>query len=111
MKEKRPATRSKPSAGTSRGKKTPVTETIKNGRGVVLPAQSDLFASVSGLIEEARRTLARQANSTTVFLFWRIGQRVNSEILHHQRAEYGQKIVMTLATQLVAASSRATCAA
>jgi hypothetical protein len=41
-----------------------------------------------------------------VFLFWRIGQRVNSEILHHQRAEYGQKIVMTLATQLVASYGR-----
>ena len=106
MKEKRPATRSKPSAGTSRGRKTSVTETKESGRGVVLPAQSDLFASVSGLIEEARRTLARQANSTTVFLFWRIGQRVNSEILHHQRAEYGQKIVMTLATQLVASYGR-----
>jgi predicted nuclease of restriction endonuclease-like (RecB) superfamily len=77
-----------------------VTETKESGRGVVLPAQSDLFASVSGLIEEARRTLARQANSTTVFLFWRIGQQVNSEILHHQRAEYGQKIVSPLATQL-----------
>jgi len=72
----------------------------------MLPTQSDLFATVSDLIEEARRTLARQANSTTVFLFWRIGQRVNSEILHHQRAEYGQKIVTTLATQLVASYGR-----
>ncbi len=42
----------------------------------------------------------------TVFLFWRIGQQVNSEILHHQRAEYGQKIVTTLATQLVASAKR-----
>ena len=55
---------------------------------------------------EARLTLARQANSTTVFLFWRIGQQVNSEILHHQRAGYGQKIVTTLATQLVAGYGR-----
>jgi predicted nuclease of restriction endonuclease-like (RecB) superfamily len=106
MKEKRPATRSKPSAGTARGRKTPVTETKESGRAVVLPAQSDLFASVSGLIEETRRTLARQANSTMVFLFWRIGQQVNSEILDHQRAEYGQKIVTTLATQLVAGYGR-----
>src|SRR3984957_17883042 len=106
MKVKRPATRSKLSAGTSRGRKAPVTETKESGRAVVLPTQSDLFASVSSLIEEARRTLARQANSTSVFLFWRIAQRVNSEILHHQRAEYGQKIVTTLATQLVASYGR-----
>ncbi|MDP9009848.1 MAG: hypothetical protein M3N91_14265 [Pseudomonadota bacterium] len=67
-----------------------MTKTKASGRAVVLAAQSDLFATVSGLIEEARRTLASQANSTTVFLFWRIGQQVNSEILYHQRAEYGQ---------------------
>jgi predicted nuclease of restriction endonuclease-like (RecB) superfamily len=106
MKEKRPPSSSKPSATTSHGRKTRVTETKESGRAVMLPAQSDLFATVSGLIEEARRTLARQANSTTVFLFWRIGQQVNSEILHHQRAEYGQKIVTTLATQLVASYGR-----
>lgn len=67
MKEKRRAIPSKPSAGTSRGRKTRVTETKESGRAVVLPTQADLFASVSGLIEDARRTLARQANSTTVF--------------------------------------------
>jgi hypothetical protein len=59
-----------------------VTETKESGRAVVLPAQSDLFATVSGLIEEAHSTLAHRANSITVFLFWRIGQRVNREILH-----------------------------
>jgi len=75
--------------------------TTKKPEGpLALPAQHDLYASVSSLIEEARRALARQANSTTVFLFWRIGQQVNGEILNHQRAEYGQKIVSTLATQL-----------
>ena len=105
MKEKRPATRSKPSAAASRSK-THMTETKAGDRTGVLPTQSDLFASVSGLIEEARRTLAHQANSTTVFLFWRIGQLINDEILHHRRAEYGQQIVTTLATQLVASYGR-----
>jgi len=83
-----------------------MTETRKSGRADLLQAPSDLFASVSGLIEEARRTLAHQANSTTVLLFWRIGQLINSEILHHRRAEYGQQIVTTLATQLVASYGR-----
>jgi hypothetical protein len=101
MKKKLPPSSSKQSATTSHGRKTRVTETKESGRAVMLPAQSNLFATVSGLIEEARRRLARQANSTTVFLFWRIGQQVNSEILHHRGAEYRQKIVTTLATQLV----------
>ena len=78
----------------------------KPGSAVAFPAHNDLFATVSGLIEEARRTLARQASSTTVYLFWRIGQQVNGEILNHQRAEYGQKTVSSLATQLVASYGR-----
>ncbi|GHU09086.1 DUF1016 domain-containing protein [Betaproteobacteria bacterium] len=75
-------------------KKKPVKNTI------TLPTQTGLFATVSGLIDEARRALARQANSTTVFLFWRIGQQINSDLLNHQRAGYGQEIVTTLAAQL-----------
>ena len=74
--------------------------TKKTGNALALAPQNDLFATVSGLIEEARRALARQASSATVFLFWRIGQRINSEILNNQRAEYGQKIVPTLAARL-----------
>jgi predicted nuclease of restriction endonuclease-like (RecB) superfamily len=97
---------SRPSAGTSRGRKTQATEAKKSGNTLALTAQNDLFATVSGLIEDARRALARQVSSTTVFLFWRIGQQVNSEILNHQRAEYGQKIVSALATQLVASYGR-----
>lgn len=77
-----------------------MTKTEKAGKAVTLPAHNDLFATVCGLIEDARRSLARQVNSTTVFLFWRIGQQINNDVLHLQRAEYGQKIVTTLATQL-----------
>lgn len=78
----------------------------QNSNAVALPSPGDLLATVSGLIEEARRTLARQANSVTVLLFWRIGQRVNHDILNHQRAEYGQKIVPTLAAALSARYGR-----
>lgn len=81
-------------------------KTKKPERTLAPPVQNDLYAAVSDLIEEARRTLARQANSSMVFLFWRIGQQVNGEILNHQRAEYGQKIVSTLATQLVTSYGR-----
>lgn len=71
-----------------------------NKEDLMLTAKNDLFNVVSGLIEEARSTLARQANSSTIFLFWRIGQQMNSSVLNHQRAEYGRKIVSALATQL-----------
>ncbi|MDR2156091.1 MAG: PDDEXK nuclease domain-containing protein [Burkholderiaceae bacterium] len=78
----------------------------KTGSVVPIPSQDNLLATVSGLIEEARRALARQVNGTTVFLFWRIGQRINGEILNNQRAGYGQKIVASLATQLSASYGR-----
>ena len=68
--------------------------------------QNGLFAAVSGLIEEARRSLARKANNTTVFLFWRIGHLINRKVLGHQRAEYGRKIVESLATRLCATYGR-----
>ena len=83
-----------------------MTKTEKAGKAVTLPAHNDLFATVCGLIEDFRRSLARQVNSTTVFLFWRIGQQINNDVLHLQRAEYGQKIVTTLATQLSASYGR-----
>lgn len=67
-------------------------KTEEDVKAVTLPAQNDLFATVCGLIEDVRRSLLRQANSTTVFLFWRIGQQVNNDVLHLRRAEYGQKI-------------------
>lgn len=71
-----------------------------------LPVDNGLFSAVSSLIEEARRTLARQANSATVFLFWRIGHMVQGEVLRHQRAEYGQQVIASLATQLTAGYGR-----
>ncbi len=33
-------------------------------------------------------------------LYWRIGQRINTEILNGHRAEYGEQIIITLAKQL-----------
>ena len=33
-------------------------------------------------------------------LYWRIGKRINQEVLKEQRAEYGRQIVLSLARQL-----------
>ncbi|MDR1163922.1 MAG: DUF1016 N-terminal domain-containing protein [Candidatus Accumulibacter sp.] len=81
-------------------KTTRKTPAKKADKAIALAPSDDLFATVAGYIEEIRRALIRQANSATVSLFWRIGQRINREILHDARAEYGEKIVSRLATQL-----------
>ncbi len=39
-------------------------------------------------------------------LFWRVGNRINQEILGNQRAEYGKRIVPTVSAQLEKAYGR-----
>ena len=39
-------------------------------------------------------------------LYWRIGKRIQSEILKGQRADYGKEIVATLSQQLTAEFGR-----
>ncbi|MCL2718759.1 MAG: PDDEXK nuclease domain-containing protein [Lachnospiraceae bacterium] len=59
-----------------------------------------LFKEISAMIEQSKRVIYSRANSETVLLFWKIGQRVNNEILNNKRADYGKKIVVTLSRQL-----------
>lgn len=59
-----------------------------------------LFAELSQLIEQSRRQVAMQANSTLTILFWQVGKRINDDILQNQRAEYGKQVVSTLSTKL-----------
>ena len=45
----------------------------------------------------------RSANDAELTgLYWRIGQRIHTDILGSQRAGYGEEIVSTLGRQLVA---------
>ena len=66
---------------------------------LMIPEQV-LYDEISAMIEQSKRVIYSQANNETVLLFWKIGQRVNSEVLNHKRADYGKQIVSALATQL-----------
>ena len=61
-----------------------------------------LFDDISTLIEQTRRAIYAQASGSTVLLFWKIGKRINNDILENKRADYGKQIVSQLATQLTA---------
>lgn len=65
-----------------------------------------LLADVRGLIEAARRQVARAVNSALVTLYWHIGRRLRQEVLGEERAEYGQQIVSTLSKELTAEYGR-----
>lgn len=60
-----------------------------------------LFGDIAKLIEESRGYIAYTANSNLTLLYWKIGRRINEEILENKRALYGKQIVVTLSRQLV----------
>ena len=47
-----------------------------------------LLADVRGMILEARQTVARGVNAALVALYWKIGQRIGTDILKQKRAGY-----------------------
>jgi len=60
-----------------------------------------LLGEIRVLIEESRREVAVTVNASMTLLYWRIGKRINEEVLHAQRAEYGQRVVASLAERLI----------
>lgn len=63
--------------------------------------EQQLLNDVGRLIEESRQNVAQTVNSTLTVLYWKIGSRINSEVLQNKRAEYGKQIVATVSRQLV----------
>lgn len=61
---------------------------------------TNLFKDVSNLIDEVKTNLAHYANTILVTLYWRIGHRINQDILKNDRAGYGEQEIKQLATQL-----------
>lgn len=59
-----------------------------------------LYADICQLVEEARNFVANSANKTITLLYWKIGDRINNDLLDGKRAEYGKQILSQLATQL-----------
>lgn len=60
-----------------------------------------LFKDIKYLIEESKNFVATTVNASMTMLFWKIGERINMDILESKRAEYGKQIVVTLSRQLV----------
>ena len=61
---------------------------------------SGLIADIRILIKEAKAGLAATVNSALTMLYWRIGQRIHTEVLQGERGGYGEQIMTTLAQQL-----------
>lgn len=70
-------------------------------RQAVAPTNAALLGELRQLIAQARAHVAQTANSTLTLLYWRVGTRIQREVLQDGRADYGAQIVSTLSTQLV----------
>jgi len=51
-----------------------------------------LFVSIRELIEESKQQVAIVVNATMTALYWKVGKRINDEVLGNERAEYGKKL-------------------
>jgi len=60
-----------------------------------------LFFELSSLIGTTKKRIYNRASGETVLLFWKIGKRINEDILNNERAEYGKKIVSTISKLLI----------
>lgn len=69
---------------------------------IALPITLD----VRQLIETSRNNVAVAVNSEITLLYWKIGKRINDEVLLNTRAEYGKQIVSSLAKYLTEAYGR-----
>lgn len=65
------------------------------------PAPSVLLGDIRAMIEAARQRATSTVNSELTMLYWRIGQRIHTQVLEGRRADYGQEVLPTLAAQLV----------
>lgn len=67
----------------------------------IIQGADGIATDVRSMILQTREGVARVVNSGITLLYWRIGRRIQSDVLGNQRAAYGQEIISTLSRQLV----------
>ncbi|MEG0758996.1 MAG: PDDEXK nuclease domain-containing protein [Raoultibacter sp.] len=51
----------------------------------------NLLSDLNTIIEQSRQRTATAVNSEMTSLYWNIGKRINSDVLHGERAKYGKQ--------------------
>lgn len=59
-----------------------------------------LLADIQHLINQARQKVASVVDGELTMLYWKVGYRINVEVLKDERAEYGQSVIEDLACSL-----------
>lgn len=64
------------------------------------PSMDSLFQELRDLIDETRAKVATAVNASLTMLYWRIGKRLNEDVLQGERAAYGEQLVVDLSHRL-----------
>ncbi|MDP3560406.1 MAG: DUF1016 N-terminal domain-containing protein [Legionellaceae bacterium] len=64
------------------------------------PEHIPLLTDIQHLINQSRQKVALAVNTELTMLYWKVGHRINVEILKDERAEYGQSVIESLARGL-----------
>lgn len=68
----------------------------------IIQSDDGLIVDVRSMIAQTREGVARTVNAGMTLLYWRVGKRIQTEVLNNERAEYGKEIVQSLSAQLTA---------
>ncbi len=60
----------------------------------------ELMKDLKGLVATTKSQLATQVNSAMVVLYWKIGERINKDVLADKRAQYGKEVIVQISQQL-----------
>ena len=60
-----------------------------------------LLTDIKQLIDESKKQIALNVHVQMSYLYWKIGNRINTLILKGKRADYGSEIVVSLSRQLL----------
>lgn len=72
-----------------------------SGKDLTIEHYDEIFADITGLLEEARRTAARTVNAFMTATYWAIGERiVRYEQGGRRRARYGEELLKRLSRDL-----------
>jgi predicted nuclease of restriction endonuclease-like (RecB) superfamily len=64
-------------------------------------SNEELLNDIQALIFEARSAVAATINVGLSLMYWRVGKRIQQEILQGERAEYGKEILPALSAKLI----------
>lgn len=82
-------------------RKSKTVDSMNDDKLQIIQSGAGLAADVRSMIAQTREGVARTVNAGMTLLYWRIGKRIQTEVLGNQRAGYGDEILATLSRQLV----------